>query len=207
MCLCVYWAVFQLVLLVPWPKNESSLHCAAGLSFRRRVSTFSLSPPSQFQDTCRNSVNAIQTAQMQLLQQIKTFNIRNIHSWALSLLWQPFECSLWPQLGQRLETKRTCTFSWPTTEGWKEFMAVTQPIAMILPVTMTMLTTMKMMMKMVMMMVRLDQQQGLGAIYGSNPTAPKAGHSASICNICTSNTMAQCTCTVYSNSSTSSIRH
>ena len=134
-------------------------------------------------------------------------SIRNIHSWALSLLWQTFECSLWPQLGQRLETKRTCTFSWPTTEGWKEFMAVTQPIAMILPVTMTMLTTMKMMMKMVMMMVRLDQQQGLGAIYGSNPTAPKAGHSASICNICTSNTMAQCTCTVYSNSSTSSIRH
>ena len=133
-------------------------------------------------------------------------SIRNIHSWALSLLWQTFKCSLWPQLGQRLETRELVLLV--DQQQWKEFMAVTQPIAMILPVTMTMLTTMKMMMmKMVMMMVRLDQQQGLGAIYGSNPTAPKAGHSASICNICTSNTMAQCTCTVYSNSSTSSIRH
>ena len=181
-------------------------HYIVLLSFRRHVSTFSLSPPSQFQDTCRNSVNATQTAQMQLLQHIKTFNQK--YSF-LSSLFVMANFWMQPLTTARTKTrdKRTCTFSWPTTEGWKEFMAVTQP--MILTLMMTMLTTMKMMMKMVMMMVRLDQQQGLGAIYGSNPTAPKAGHSASICNICTSNTMAQCTSTVCSNStsSTSSIRH
>ena len=92
-------------------------------------------------------------------------------------------------------------------DGWQCSWHPRPLLKMTQPYTSVIMMVMKMMMKMVMMMVRLDQQQGLGAIYGSNPTAPKAGHSASICNICTSNTMAQCTCTVYSNSSTSSIRH